>query len=852
MQQTLSNPTIMAPPITDLNGLSHHEAETRRQRGLGNNVRIQTSRTYLEIIRANVFTFINMVLFSIGLALVLLGLYTDASLSVGIASLNIVIGLAQEIRAKQALDKIALLTRPKATVIRQSQEQVVDPTEIVVGDVLVARAGDQIIVDGQVVGDGRMDADESLLTGESDLITKRAGDPVYSGSFCVNGSTFYVAEKVGAQSLANQLTTGARAFKLVKTPLQLDIDLLVRLLIVLTVHMAILFGLSAIVSSLPLTETARVAAVIAGLIPNGLFFMTSIAYAMGAVRMAGQGALIQQSNAVESMSNVNVLCLDKTGTLTANRIHLHQTAPYQMDDAEFRRLLGLYAASAGTSNKTSEALALALPQKPLPFLQEIPFSSARKWSALSFDQPDLRGVYVLGAPEMLRPYLDESSDLGTIANQWTDKGLRVLLFAYHPEVTPLLNSLDQPQLPPDLTPLGLISFSDELRPQADQTIRGFIEAGIRLKIISGDHPHTVAALAKQAGLDGEVQVIAGPDLDEMTEAQFAEAAENATVFGRITPQQKERLVDKLRGRGHYVAMIGDGVNDVLSLKKAHIGIAMQSGSQATRGVADIILLNDSFAALPSAFREGQRIVNGMMDIMRLFLTRILFQTLIIAGAAIIGLGFPVTPIHQSLLSLFTVGIPVLFLAAWSRPGVNQGRLVNTALRFVLPAGISIAFFGLGLYSLTYINTFYASSGATTLNFAMLTDDQIQALEAARQLPIDQIFAQAEAAALASARTLLTVFTTLAGLVIVVFVEPPTRFWVGGDEFSGDWRPTLLAGLLALAFIAILLVPDWRDFFTFTALGPSDWLVVVGLLVVWLLLLRFIWRQRLLVRFLRLG
>ncbi|MBZ0285814.1 MAG: HAD-IC family P-type ATPase [Anaerolineae bacterium] len=821
--QIASNPS-------QLQGLSENEVIDRRARGQGNNVRLETSRSYAQIIRANLFTFINMVLFGIGLILVLLGLYTDAFLSVGIAFMNAVIGLVQEIRAKQALDKIALLSRPMATVIRAGVQKVIDPTEVVVGDILIIGAGDQIVVDGKVVGDSKIDVDESLLTGESDLIPKKYGDPVFSGSFCVNGSAAYEAEKVGMESVANKLTTGARAFRQVKTPLQLDVDFVIRLLLALCTAMGILFGIAAIVTRLPLTETAKIAAVVTGLIPNGLFFMISIAYAMGAVRMAGRGALIQQSNAVESMSNVNVLCLDKTGTLTANRIHLHQTHPISIDDVEFRRILSIYAASTPAGNRTSEALHEALKGEKQPVIEEVPFSSARKWSALAFDTSEIRGVYVMGALEMLHETLNLDGEALQQVADWSDHGLRVLVFGFNPDATTLPSTDADPTLP-QLRPLGLISFSDELRPEADKTLKGFTDAGIRLKIISGDNPQTVAALAKQAGLPGDIHVVSGPELDRMSVGEFGEIAESTTVFGRITPQQKEKLVDTLRARGHYVAMIGDGVNDVLSLKKAHIGIAMQSGSQATRGVADIVLLNDSFAALPPAFQEGQRIVNGMLDIMRLFLTRVVYQTLIILGVAVIGLGFPITPVHMSLLSLFTVGIPMLALAAWSRPGTPKKHLIQSVLGFTLPAGLTLALAGLLIYVVYYVGLLRAGGAVDVLQ---VNDPVLQ------QHALD------------IARTVLTTVTTIGGLMLIIFVEPPTHFWSAGDEFSGDWRPTIMAGVLLLIYILLMVVPGLREFFELAILEPRDWLIITVVLLAWTFALRFLWRTQLFNRFLRLS
>jgi cation-transporting ATPase E len=440
-------------------------------------------------------------------------------------------------------------------------------------------------------------------------------------------------QKVGVESLANKLTAGARAFRQVKTPLQRNVDFVVRVLVFLASQLGILLALSFAIKGLPIVESVQVAAVIASLVPQGLFAMITIAYAMGAVRIAGKGALVQQANAVESLSNVTVLCLDKTGTLTTNRIRLHECHPIGAGEDQVRRILGDFVLSASSLNRTAEAIRDACDGQARPVHAEVPFSSARKWSALAFDDGAFKGVYLLGAPEILLPYLGHKGDLGPKINdvqdraqQWAARGLRVLLLAYRPDLVPLRDGNGEPHLPHDLVPLGVLSFSDELRHEAQATLQGFSDAGIQLRIISGDNPHTVAALARQAGLGPDLEMISGLELAEMDEDQFARAVEETTVFGRITPQQKEQLVRKLKSHGNYVAMIGDGVNDVLSLKQAQLGIAMQSGSQATRSIADIVLLNDSFAALPTAFREGQRIVNGMQDIVRLFLARTFYVT----------------------------------------------------------------------------------------------------------------------------------------------------------------------------------------------------------------------------------
>lgn len=828
MSHTLSldsTPGKDMPPVGEVStqGLSEAEATARRERGEGNNVKIQTSRTYGQILSQNVFTFINMALFFIGFVMILLGLWGDAIVSVGVIMMNVVVSVVQEFRAKAKLDRIALLTRPKATVIRDGAEKVVDPSEIVLGDVIVAHAGDQIVVDGEIVGNGKIDLDESLLTGESDLIGKRAGDKVMSGSIVVNGSATYVAQKVGADSFANKLTASARQFTVVRTPLQMDINFVVRVLLMTATIIGILFLMAFIVRNLTIAESVQAAAVIAGLVPAGLILMTTTAYAMGAVRMSGRGALIQQSNAVESMSNVNVLCLDKTGTLTANRIKLNEVHAFDGDNEGFKRMLGTYARSTRAGNRTSDALSEDCDGVSLTPVDEVAFSSARKWSAQSFDSDSLRGVVVMGAPEFVAPLLaNPGGDYGReMLDDWAEDGLRVLLVAYSPEPVSLYDEDEKPILPDDLKPYGIVSFSDELRPEARETLEGFLKAGIRLKIISGDNPDTVAALAKQAGLPGDIRAVSGTELAEMDDEQVKSIAENMTVFGRITPDQKERLVDSLKGRGYYTAMIGDGVNDVLSLKKAQIGISMQSGSAATRGVADIVLLNDSFAALPAAFMEGQRILNGMGDIIRLFLTRAFYAALVILGVAVVAgvEQFPFIPKHASLLTLLTVGFPTFGLAAWARTGVPDKQIVRSTLRFIIPAAITIAFTALAVY-FVYLGNHY--------------------------LPVEGT-PEAEVA-LNLARTALTTVLVFIGLMLILFAEPPIRLLAVGDEFSGDTRPTIVAALMLIAYFVMFLVEPFRVFWELEPLPLVDFLMIGAVSLTWATVQWIVWRNHLFERF----
>lgn len=789
-----------------IQGLSDQQVEERRARGLSNAVQFKTGRSYLGILRKNAFTFINSVLFSISVLLVLMGQAGDALVTAGLVLLNVVVGVYQEARAKYKLDRLALQVRAKATVIRSGQQRSIDPEEIVVDDVLVCRAGDQILADGQVVAEGNITVDESNLTGESERIYKRIGDPVYSGSFCTSGSALYKAENVGAGSLINNLTAAARAFRQEKTPLQKNIDRIIQVLVVLVTLLGALLGISTLLSDTPIVEYVRIAAVIVALVPQGLFFMTTTAYGMGMLRVAGKGALIQEANAVESTSHVNLLCLDKTGTLTTNRLLLSDVVPLdknRIGKEELLSALGEFAASMGTQNETLNAILNAQPEERRQVSEEIPFSSEYKWSALHYSDrnPDL--VYVLGAPEVLAKSIPSKEVVSEQVAIWTAQARRVLLFAGSPGPVSLSARDGLPQLPAELEPLGLVIFQEELREDARQTLHRFTDLGVKIKVISGDHPDTVVALAQQVGLNSN-GALSGMELDRMDNNQLEKAVEEATIFGRVTPQQKERLIEIYRRHGYYTAMIGDGVNDILPLKLAHLGVAMQSGTQATRSVADIVLLDDRFSALPIALQEGQRIVQGMQDVIRLLLTRTFYVFLLIIASQITRAPFPVTPKHNALIALLTVGIPILAIAVWARTGYLTGSMLSSTLRFVFPAAITISLLVTGVY----------------LAYLLVTND------------------------VSVARTALTGTSVFCGLLLLPFVEPPTAWWVAGDELSGDPRPSLLAVAMLVLFGVVMGVPGLRNFFELVPLNGWDYLILIILALVWALFQRMVWRSHL--------
>lgn len=824
---------LLAPtpssPMTPATGLTDAEAADRRAEGLGNTAPPGTTRTYVEIVRENVFTFVNNVLFLLGLALVIVGRPFDALVSLAVISTNIIVGIVQEVRAKQTLDHIALLTRPTATVVRDGVVREVGPAELVVGDLIEVAAGDQIVVDGELMS-GRIEVDESQLTGESDLVSKRTGDEVFSGSYPTSGRGRYVAITVGESSLASRITAGARTFRRTLTPLQREIQAVIRVTLGIVLYLQLLLIVKNVLEDVPLDEAVIEATVLVGLIPNGLFVSIAIAYALAAVRMSRFGALVQQANAVESLSHVDMLCVDKTGTLTTNELELDEILPLEGDEGGARTAVGVMVASSVALNKTSEAIAEAIDGEHREAIAEVPFSSARKWSAVSVAASEASstaraGTYSMGAPTFIKPFLAisdaEWKNIEAIVTHHAARGMRVLLSAHSPDILALDDHGDDAVLPTDSRPYAIVVLRDLLRPDAAETLGRFRELGVDVRVISGDDPDTVATLAVQAGLDVNRGVASGPDLEAMEESRFQAVVAQTAIFGRITPELKERLVGTFRDQGHYVAMTGDGVNDVLSLKRSNLAIAMGSGSQATRGVADLILIDDGFAALASAIGEGQRILNGMQSILRVFLTRILSLGMLIVSALVIGF-FPIDLRNASAVTLFTVGIPTALLAIWARPGRRPlETLQQTLARFVVPAAALASFIGL-LVATTVLLLGNADRDAGLIGPG-----------------------EAELAA----RTAVTAFLVYAGVLVLLFVEPPHRFFAVIEPVSPDRRPTYLAMALSIGFAIVLLVPPFRGFFNLDPMSLRDAGVVAFGVGAWAILVWVFWRLRFVDRFL---
>ncbi len=825
----------MEDPRTDpstasagLGGLSSGEAEARRRRGEVNGAISASWHGYARIVRTNVFNLYNTILFTIGAGLLVLGRYNDAVISAGIGVLNAGISAVQEIRTRRQLDQLQVLARHAVVVVRDGSDREVLPDDVVRGDVLRVSPGDQVVVDGPVLA-GAVTVDESLLTGESEAQVRTAGQDLLSGSHCVAGGGLMLARDVGAASYANQLTTRARRGSTDATPLQRQIAFCIRLVMVLVVLMAGAIVAQAALEGLPTVRVVQIAAVLSGLVPYGLFFLIVLAYTAGAVASSRRGALVQRVNAVDSLSNVDVICTDKTGTLTTGRLAVAALVPSDGHDArEVAMALGSMARSTAAGNLTSAALAAHLPGSAVAISEEIPFSSALRFGAVRAAD----ATWVLGAPEALMASL-AGPDLTAAVRAHTAQGLRVLLFARATDpAAPLRDAGGDPVLP-RLEPLALVALADQLRPDLPETMARYRRAGIAVKILSGDDPDTVAAVAHRAGLrDGDA--VHGAQLHTLSDAQLDAVVATSSVFGRVAPEQKERIVVSLRRQGRYVAMVGDGVNDARALKAAHVGVAMGSGSAVTRDVADIVLVEDSFDVLLPTRQEGRRIIAGIAISAQLFFTRVVTQALIIVTVTMLGLGFPYSP-AQTGLTLFTVGLPAIFLTAWASPSPPDRHLLRTLAGFVLPAAVVTAGFAVAVYA--YLYTFITQG---------FSDPDVRARIIAEfdrypDLPSSTDPAFADAAATLGAQTGLSTFVSLASILLILFLSPPTRILAVWTRPTSDKRPAVLVAALLVALVAALVVPALSTYFGLTRPAPPVYDAVLPTLGLWFVTLAATYR-----------
>lgn len=821
-----------------INGLSEAEVRERVASDRTNAAATAlTTRSITEILRANALNSINLVLLALGAALVAMGRTSDGVINLGFIVAIVAVGSFQEIRAKRRLDRITILATPKVTVRRDGSDKQINPGEIVLDDILIVGPGEQIVVDSTLVGGGPLTVNESLLTGESEPVTKRQGDELHSGTFCIGGTAIGQATRVGRDSLATSLTDAARQSTPTKTPLQRLVDDVLRVLIVAAGFFGLLFVAQGIVSETSAVRVVEMATVTAAIIPVGLFLIFVVTYSMSAARLTGHDLLVQQLNALESLSHVDVVCSDKTGTLTANRMQLVdvETIGVANDRQAVNEALRTFAHSVTATNATTDALRSAFPcdtEELQELTDEVPFESANRLSAASFGG----GSFALGAPEALAPYLNtELPTNGTQAlratiERWTKSGRRVLLFAGNTGVD-LLHDADGQLALPSLEPLAVLGFVDELRDGARETVGGLLNDGVSLKIISGDNPDTVAALAQQVGLGNDLVVASGADLDDLNDSEFAAEARRADVFGRIAPHQKKRLVSALQDHGSHVAMIGDGVNDTLALTAADVGIAMESGSSAARGTADLVLLNDSFAAVGPAITEGRRIVAGMRDILRLTIARSATLGLVAVAMMIINSVFPFSAGAQTIYGFITITIPTVGLALWARPGSSSDVNLTEIARFVVPVALVNLLYGGAIFVATYYATRHGLS---------LFDGRFDSV-VGFTLGADEASAPEVAAILG--RTNLIVFLILTGLMTILFLQPPSRFFTSpGQPLHPDRRA---AGLVvaSIVVLVVIMTTGLRSWLHLAEIPEWAYAALAGAVVLWTFTLRAVLRRR---------
>ena len=755
-------------PEVSIDGLTQIEASERRSRGETNFVKEQSSRSVRAILKANIFTRFNALLGGLFVTILLVGGRQDALFGL-ILIANTAVGIIQELRAKRALDHLRLLIAPKAHIVRDAVVQDVPVDKIVIDDVLELRSGDQVPIDGILLAAQNLEVNESLLTGEADPIPKLRGDQVLSGSFIVAGGGRLQAVRVGEASYARRLARAAQQFALSQSQLRNGINNILRYITWALIPTALLLFITQLLYSPTGVRDAVVGSIagVVGMVPEGLVLLTSTVMAIAVVRLARYGALVQELAAVELLARVDVLCADKTGTLTEGGTTLEEIVPASATDkdacaplpADVRKVLGAFANDEASSTASLTALrgSCARPSGPeWNVVASVPFSSTRKWSALSFA---MGGTWILGAPEMVLKNLDQAAQLLASVDKFAKKGKRVLSLAYSKQ--PLDAVSGTAALPLALEPAALVVLSEKIRTDVAETIRYFQEQGVAVKVISGDHVETVQAVAALAGVRSEKAAFDARNLPADPSA-LMEIVDQHRLFGRVTPAQKRLMVRALQRHGHVVAMIGDGINDVLAIKEADFGIALGSGTAASRTVAQLILLKDNFSALPAVIAEGRRVIANVERTSNLFITKTVYVFALAIAIGVAQAPFPFLPRHLSLVGLLTIGTPGFFLTLARNTTKARPGFVGRVLRFALTAGAMAA-------------------AATLLGYA-----------AARMLVPNEI---------SIARSTATLVLIGFGLQVLFLLARP----------QGIWQWLFLSALPILLFL-VMAIPWLRDFF----------------------------------------
>ncbi len=755
-------------------GLRAADVAERVARGDVNRVPAAPTRTVAQIVRANVFTRFNALLGAMLVLILIVGPLQDALFGLVLVA-NTSIGIVQELRAKRTLDRLTLLTAPTATVVRDGEQSRVAPAAIVRDDVIALGPGDQVVVDGEVLASDRLEVDESLLTGESEPVVKATGDRVLSGSFVAAGTGRVQVRELGAEAYAARIAEDARRFALTRSELRSGIDLILKYVTWAIIPTAALLFISqyrAHNAWRPALSGA-VAGTVA-MVPEGLVLLTSIAFSVAVVRLARRRVLVQELPAVEGLARVDVLCIDKTGTLTEGKLTLDRIERLD-DDLDPAPVLAALAAADPAPNATLRAIGEGLERQDDGWGAEdvVPFSSARRWSGATFVS---HGAWLLGAPDVLT----DDREMLAKARVHADAGARVVLLAR-------ADALAGDALPPSRTPVALVVLADRVRPDAADTLRYFVAQDVRVTVISGDAPSTVGAISSSLGLEGADEPVDARDLLD-DPAALTEALESHRVFGRVTPQQKRAMVTALQGAGHTVAMTGDGVNDALALKDADIGVAMGTGADATRAVAQLVLLDGTFDALPSVVGEGRRVLGNIERTSNLYLTKTVYAMVLSLAVGVASVAFPFLPRHLTLIGALTIGIPSFFLAL--APSAQRFRpgFVKRVLRFTIPTGILAA-------------------TATFLGYRLATHEPgVSAVQA---------------------RTTAVMTLTFVGLLVLSIVAAPLN----------RWRLALVWAMGVLAVLAFV-VPATQTFFALDPPPLTVWLASIGIAALTWTLARF--------------
>ncbi|MFI1709204.1 HAD-IC family P-type ATPase [Streptomyces griseoruber] len=774
--------TATVPAAT---GLTATEVAERVARGQVNDVPVRSSRSIGEIVRANVFTRFNAIIGVLWLIVLAVAPFQDGLFGFVILA-NTGIGIIQEWRAKQTLDSLAVIGEVRPTVRRDGATVELATSDLVLDDLVEIGPGDKVVVDGVCVEADGLEIDESLLTGEADPVVKRPGDPVMSGSFVVAGGGAFRATKVGRQAYAAQLAEEASRFTLVHSELRSGISTILKYVTWMMIPAAIgLVVTQLFVKNHDLKESiARTVGGIVPMVPEGLVLLTSVAFAIGVIRLGRKQCLVQELPAIEGLARVDTVCLDKTGTLTEGGMDVTELRTLDgADETYIRQVLGALGESDPRPNASLRAILDAYPDaEEWRCTESLPFSSARKYSGATFSEGDgENSTWLLGAPDVL---LGDDDPALAETGRLNEQGLRVLLLAR------AVRDLDDPGVAEGAGAVALVVLEQRLRPDAADTLRYFAEQDVRAKVISGDNAVSVGAVAAKLGLRG--RTVDARRLPAEREPMAA-ALDEGTVFGRVTPQQKRDMVGALQSRGHTVAMTGDGVNDVLALKDADIGVAMGSGSEATRAVAQIVLLDNSFASLPSVVAEGRRVIGNITRVATLFLVKTVYSVLLALLVVCWQVEYPFLPRHVTLLSTLTIGIPAFFLALAPNRERARPHFVRRVMRYSIPGGVVA---GVATF-VSYLAARHYYSGA-------------RALEAETSVAT------------------LTLF--LISMWVLAIVARPYTWW-----------RVLLVASMGASFLLVLVVPSLQDFFALRLVGMTMPWIGVGIAGVAAVGLELVWR-----------